>query len=124
MTSNRPNNAVREYITSVATKTLDEFVKEGIDDIPEHVSQAINEKGSPYLAGFAMGINMATDILSAMVSRTLLLEKYSDISFDEISRKVLRTAMILKAIEYVSCRTLFDRGYVTEEEEDEFTTLH
>ncbi len=121
----RPNETICEYVVSTATMPLDELTKEGLGEVPEHITQAIDEKSSPYLAGFAMGINMASHILEAFVGEALreVLERYGN-EYDFIADRVVRTVSVFKAVEYLSCRTLFDRGYAVDGEDNSPKVVH
>jgi len=126
--SKRPNDIVREYVFAVATVPPDELTKEGIEEVPEHITQAINEKSSPYLTGFAMGFNMASHIMEALILdsvQAVIGNCESNDLLDAMANRVLRTSSLFKAIEYISCRTLFDRGYIHDgETEDATITVH
>jgi len=112
--SNRPNEVLRQYIVSVATNPPDDFTKEGIDSVPPDIIYTIDSKSSAYLTGFAVAFSLAYQLIDGFVISPFLTETMKvsgNREVNKIANNVIRSAAIFKAIEYLSCRTLFDRGY-------------
>jgi len=119
--ANRPNEVLHNYIVSVATSPLDDLTKEGINNVPEDITKTIEEKGSTYLSGFAVAFHVAYQLLDGLTINPLSVElgKVVDNKIvHTVMNNIIRTSAIFKAIEYVTCRTLFERGYTIEEDQN------